>query len=338
MKIYPIKFEPILHNKIWGGQKLKSVLNKKTDLDRVGESWEISSVKESISIVNNGCYKGRTLIELIEEFKGSLVGVNVYEEFGNTFPLLIKFIDATENLSIQLHPNDEIAKRRHNSFGKTEMWYVVDAESHSELNIGFSKSITPDIYKQAILDKNILEYCNFESVNKGEVYFIKSGLVHAIGAGCLIAEIQQTSDVTYRIYDWDRVDDLGGERELHTDLALDALDYSKHKDVKSKFEKKINEPSEIATCDCFTTNYLHVNKTLKRDLFKIKSFVIYICVSGKGILSVNGVKQDVCVGDTILIPSKAKGVLLESEDMELLEVYIKNADVELKKNVNSNDA
>jgi len=323
MKLYPIKFKPILHDKIWGGQKLKKVLKKNTDLTRVGESWEISSVKNAVSVVENGCYKDKTIVELIEEFKGDIVGSNVYSQFGNTFPLLIKFIDAAENLSIQLHPNDEIAKRRHNSFGKTEMWYVVDAESNSKLNIGFSESITPEVYKQAILDKNILEYCNFEEIKKGDVYFIKSGLVHAIGEGCLIAEIQQTSDVTYRIYDWDRVDDFGNERELHTELALEALDYSKHTDVKSKFKKIVNDPSEIATCDCFTTNYLKVNGFLQRDLSSIDSFIVYVCVGGNGNIRVDENDENIQIGETVLIPSNVNVVAIESKEIELLEVYIK---------------
>ncbi|NJB83262.1 type I phosphomannose isomerase catalytic subunit [Wenyingzhuangia aestuarii] len=323
MKTYPIKFTPILQDKIWGGQKLKTVLNKQTDLNRVGESWEISSVKDAISVVANGMYKGKSLIELIAENKTSLLGEKVYQQFGNTFPLLIKFIDATENLSIQLHPNDELAQKRHNSFGKTEMWYVVDADKGAELNVGFSKEMTPEAYQQAVAEKKVLDVCNFEKVQAGDSYFIKAGLVHAIGAGCLIAEIQQTSDITYRIYDWDRVDDQGNERELHTDLAVEALDYSECTDVKCRFEKKKNQPSEIATCDYFTTNYLKVNDLFTRDLLQIASFVVYICVGGSGTIIVNGIKENIQSGETILIPANAEKVDIEAQEIELLEVYIK---------------
>lgn len=323
MESYPIKFKPILQDKIWGGQKLKTVLNKRTDLTRVGESWEISSVENAISVVDNGTEKGATLVELIKKYKADFVGEKVYQQFGIEFPLLIKFIDATENLSIQLHPDDFLAKKRHNSFGKTEMWYVVDADESSELNVGFSKKMTPTTYQESVANKSILDVCNFEKVQAGDSYFIKSGLVHAIGKGCLIAEIQQTSDITYRIYDWDRVDDEGNERELHTNLAIEALDYFKCRDVKCRFEKKNNEPSEIVSCDYFTTNFLKINRLFVRDLSYIPSFVIYVCVGGLGIVQANGKEETIQCGETLLIPANVDKVSIESENLELLEVYIK---------------
>lgn len=320
---YPIKFRPILKDKIWGGEKLKSVLNKESSLNNIGESWELSSVDGDISEVSNGKLEGSLLTDLIEKHKGNLVGNDVYQQFGNKFPLLFKFIDAKENLSIQLHPNDEIAKKLHNSFGKTEMWYVMDADEKSELNIGFSESMTPEKYKQSVEDKKILEKLNFERVTKGDSFFIKEGLVHAIGAGCLIAEIQQTSDITYRIYDWDRVDDEGNERELHTDLAVEALDYDAVGANKCKYTKSVNQPSNIASCEYFTTDYINTEGVFTRDLSKQLSFTVYICVGGKGTISIAGSSESIKRGETVLIPAQTKEVEIESVNMELLEVYIK---------------
>ena len=320
---YPIKFNPILKDKIWGGEKLKTVLNKETSLKNIGESWELSSVDGDISQVSNGVLKGQLLTQLIEEYKGDLVGEKVYEQFGNKFPLLFKFIDAKENLSIQLHPNDEIAKKLHNSFGKTEMWYVMDADESSELNIGFSEKMTPEKYKQAIENKNILEKLNFEKVSKGDSFFIKEGLVHAIGAGCLIAEIQQTSDITYRIYDWDRVDDQGNERELHTDLAIEALDYNAVGANKCEYKKEENTPSNVASCEYFTTNYIKIDDLFTRDLSSIESFTVYICVGGQGTIQIGDNTEKVKRGETVLIPANTKEIKIKASEVELLEVYIK---------------
>ena len=320
---YPIKFTPILKNKIWGGEKLKEILNKESSSNNIGESWELSSVEGDVSLVANGEYKGVSLTNLIETQKENLVGKKVYKEFGNKFPLLFKFIDAKENLSIQLHPNDKLAKERHNSFGKTEMWFVMDADENSELNVGFSEAMTPEKYKQAIVDKNILEKLNFEKVTKGDSFFIKEGLVHAIGAGCLIAEIQQTSDITYRIYDWDRVDDQGNERELHTDLAIEALDYKAIGANKCEYKKTENQSSNIASCEYFTTNYIKINDLFTRDLSRIESFVTYICVAGNGTIEIEGKKEGIKRGETLLIPAITSKIKIKSAEMELLEVYIK---------------
>ncbi|MGY5354893.1 type I phosphomannose isomerase catalytic subunit [Wenyingzhuangia sp. IMCC45467] len=320
---YPIKFTPILKEKIWGGEKLTTVLNKQSSLHNIGESWELSSVDGDISVVANGVLKGKLLTELLADYKEQLVGEKVYQEFGNKFPLLFKFIDAKENLSIQLHPNDEIAAKLHNSFGKTEMWFVMDADESSELNVGFSEKMSPEKYQQAIEEKKILEKLNFEKVKKGDSFFIKEGLVHAIGAGCLIAEIQQTSDITYRIYDWDRVDDQGNERELHTDLALQALDYNAVGGNKCVYEQGVNQPSNIASCEYFTTNYIKVNDLFTRDLTDISSFTVYICVGGSGTIQVGENKEEIKRGETVLIPANTSEISIKTSEIELLEVYIK---------------
>ena len=319
---YPIKFRPILQDKIWGGDKLKTIFNKSTSSNTVGESWEISGVKDFVSVVCNGAEEGKTLTEIIEKYKGDLVGEKIYQHFGKDFPLLIKFIDAKTDLSIQLHPNDELAKERHDSFGKTEMWYILQADDNARLNIGFKESISKETYLNHLENGKITEILHFEKVEKGDAVFINTGKVHAIGAGVLLAEIQQTSDITYRIYDWDRVDAEGNSRELHTELAMDAIDFEKKDDYQRSYDKVLNESSEIASCDYFTTNFLPVQGKLEKDYANIDSFVIYMCVEGNGIIHLNGHMETIARGQSILIPATAECVKIEAENIELLEVYI----------------
>ena len=207
-----LKFDPILKDKIWGGEKLMNLLHKESERNDIGESWELSDVEGDTSIVSNGLLKGKDLKQLIQEFKSDLVGEKVYHHFGNKFPLLIKFIDAKEALSIQLHPHDDLAMKRHNSFGKTEMWYVMQADEKANLIVGFQKDVTKEEYLHHLKNKTLTSILNIDEVQKGDVYFIPTGRVHAIGAGVLLAEIQQTSDITYRVYDWDRQDDQGNYR------------------------------------------------------------------------------------------------------------------------------
>ena len=321
----PIKFEPILKEKIWGGEKLIQQLHKKSDKKNIGESWEITSVDNDISVVATGKEKGKNLTELIKKYKGSLVGEKVYNAFGEAFPLLIKFIDAKEALSIQLHPNDALAKKRHNSFGKTEMWYVMQADEKANLIVGFKKKVNPETYKQHLENKSLLEILNSDIVAKGDVYFIPTGRVHAIGAGVLLAEIQQTSDITYRIYDWDRQDDAGNFRDLHTEEALDALDYNVLKNYKTTYKKTSNKAETIVSCPYFTTNILQVDGKVTINHTDKDSFVIYMCVSGNVVFEYNNTqKMSLTNGETILIPNSLKKVKITASDTaELLEVYIK---------------
>ena len=320
---YPIRFTPILQEKIWGGKKLGEILNKDTSKDEIGESWEISGVKGNISVVENGPEKGEKLTDLIAEHKGDLLGKKIYSRFGNDFPLLIKFIDARTDLSVQLHPNDELARTRHDSFGKTEMWYVMQADKGSKLNIGFKKDLDKKEYLEYLNNGKIVDLLNFEEVQKGDSVFINTGKVHAIGGGVLLAEIQQTSDITYRIYDWDRVDAQGNSRELHTDLALDAIDFEKKDDFKLDYKKEMNTSSEIASCEYFTTNYLPVSGNLEKDYSNLDSFVIYMCVDGKAEISIGDNSELIERGQSILIPASTDKVKIEAENAELLEVFIK---------------
>ncbi|MFD2541940.1 type I phosphomannose isomerase catalytic subunit [Lacinutrix gracilariae] len=321
MLTYPIKFDPILKEKIWGGQKLKSLLNKESDLTNIGESWEISDIDNGVSVVNNGALKGKTLKDLLNTYKAALIGDKNYKVFGNKFPLLIKFIDAEKDLSIQLHPNDALAAKRHNSFGKTEMWYVLQAEKEANLIVGFNQEMNSETYLKHLKAKTLPEILNFEPVKEGDCYFIEVGRVHAIGAGVMLAEIQQTSDITYRVYDWDRVDANGNERELHNDLAIDAIDFNLENDYKVNYSKSINKVNEMVDCPYFTTNYLEITNTIKKEN-KVDSFIIYMCVSGEVEIETANATERIIKGETVLIPAAIKTFQISSKNAKLLEVYV----------------
>lgn len=319
--LYPLKFTPILKDKIWGGQKLKTILNKESSLPNIGESWEISDVDGDTSIVCNGELKGQSLKELLNAYKSDLIGNKNYKVFQNKFPLLIKFIDAKEDLSIQLHPNDELAAKRHNSFGKTEMWYVFQADEDSNLIVGFNQDMTPEKYLEHLENKTLTKILNFDKVKTGDTYFIEVGRVHAIGAGVMVAEIQQTSDITYRVYDWDRVDDEGNERELHNDLAIDAIDFNMPDNFRVSYARTPNQSNQMVSCPYFTTSYLVVNTLLRKEN-NHDSFLIYMCVDGQATIIANGFKERVKKGETILIPASIKVYEINSDNATLLEVYV----------------
>lgn len=322
--LYPIKFKPILQQKIWGGDRLITEFKKKSNLSNIGESWELSAVDNFVSEVSNGELRGDSLTNLIKQFKEKLVGEKVYSVFGNNFPLLFKFIDANDDLSIQLHPNDELAKKRHNSFGKTEMWYVLNANNNSKLYAGFSKKINENIYIKKNSQDRILDLIHVDKVKKGDAFFIDVGTIHAIGKGVLIAEIQQTSNITYRVYDWNRLNSEGKERELHTSLALDALDFSKVGSCKLDYNKLPNTPNEIYSCKYFTTNKINVVNGINRDVKVIESFIVYMCVEGEGVLSIGERKEKIEKGETLLIPAIANFINISTiNGVELLEVYIR---------------
>ncbi len=320
---YPIRFEPILKERIWGGEKLTTVFNKGAKKSGIGESWELSDVDGDISTVTNGPLEGKTLKELIQTFKGKLVGERVFKTFGTNFPILIKYIDAKTPLSIQVHPSNELAKIRHNSFGKNEMWYIMEAEKDAELIVGFSKELTQESYKSKLDEGKILEVLNAETISKGDTFYIPTGRVHAIGAGVVLAEIQQTSDVTYRIYDYKRVDaKTGKERELHTELALDAIDYKLHDSYKTSYSLKENESSKLVHSPYFKTNIIHLNGGITKDYSSLDSFVIYMCVEGNAEIICDDVTYQLNLGQTILLPAVINKVELLGNDTKLLEVYL----------------
>ena len=317
--LYPLKFKPILKNRIWGGNKLASVLNKKTDSDCVGESWEISDVEDDTSIVING--KGATLKELQLQFGADIIGKKNHKIFQDKFPILIKFIDAKQDLSVQLHPNDELAAKRHNSFGKTEMWYVMQADDDSNLIVDFNQKMDKDTYLNHLNKKTLPKVLNYHKVKEGDVYIIEVGRVHSIGSGVMLAEIQQTSDITYRIYDWDRVDAEGNFRELHNDLALDAIDFNMPDNYRVKYSKKDNVSNKMVTCPYFTTSYLEVTKTIEKENTH-DSFMIYICVDGEAIIETESYSEKIKKGETILLPAAIKKYSINTNKAKLLEVYV----------------
>ena len=321
MELYPLKFTPILKDKIWGGSKLSTVLKKESNSQQLGESWEISDVEGDTSIISNGIYKGKSLKWLLEQSAYDVLGEKNTEVFGAKFPLLIKFIDAKEDLSIQLHPNDELASERHNSFGKTEMWYVMQADKDANLIVGFNRDMNAKTYLEHLENKTLPEILNFEPVKNGDTFFIEVGRVHAIGAGVLLAEIQQTSDITYRVYDWDRVDDQGQSRELHNDLAIDAIDFNMPDNFKVDYSKTKNQSNKMVSCPYFTTSFIDLQGDLNKEN-RNDSFVIYICVEGEANIIYKDVYYSLKAGETILLPASLKTYQLSAKQAKLLEVYV----------------
>lgn len=323
--MYILKFHEIYKRPIWGGKKIGTYKGKSLDYETVGESWEISAVEGDVSVVANGKDAGKSLSEILARDGARLVGQHVWDNFRTTFPLLIKFIDACDNLSIQVHPNDTLARQRHNTFGKTELWYIIDAEEGAGLYSGFSQTITPDEYVNRVANNTIMDVLQFHHARPGDVYFLPSGRIHAIGKGILLAEIQQTSNITYRIYDYNRIDKDGNPRELHTDLAQDAIDYNLYDNLKTIYEPCHNRPVQLAQCPYFTTNLLHIDSECKRMMTGLDSFIIYMCMRGSAtITACNNTCVELKQGETCLVPATISDVsLLPTPDCELLECYIK---------------
>ncbi len=324
LPLYPLKFKTIYKDKIWGGHKIETYLHKDFgSLPNCGETWEISGVKSDVSVVANGELEGESLAELLEKFQHQLVGQKVYDHFGNIFPLLVKFIDANDDLSIQVHPNDELAKKRHNSFGKTEMWYVIEADPGSTLITGFNQPVNEQIYLDRFNSGHLMDILNREQVNAGDVFFLPAGRVHTIGKGLLIAEIQQTSDITYRIYDFDRVDDKGNKRELHTEEALAAIDYKFYPEYKTKYQSEKNETVKLVKCPYFTTNLLDFTENTSKNYAGLDSFVIHVCIEGEYIIESDNKQYPVKMGECILLPKTIDSIELKTTTgFKILESYI----------------
>lgn len=322
--MYPLKFNPILKSLIWGGERIAPFKHIETDQKNIGESWEVSQVKGDVSVVANGELAGKTLSDIIHTYKADLLGSKVYEKFGEDFPLLIKFIDAKDNLSIQVHPDDELAKERHDSFGKTEMWYVMDATPDAKILCGFTEVITPEQYVQKVNDNTIMDVIKSHDGKAGQIFYLPAGRIHAIGAGSFVAEIQQTSNITYRIYDFDRRDAQGNPRELHTELAKDALDYTVLDNYLSDYTKKENEVNEVVTSPYFTTNVLNLTEPIHINNLTKDSFVIYICMGGSAtIIDKNGVETAIRQGETILVPAILSDVEIRPNgSCDLMETFI----------------
>ncbi len=316
-----IKFEPLLKQTLWGGSKIIPFKHLDAQLDIVGESWEISGVKDNETIVANGPFKGMSLNQLVREQKELLVGKENYQRFGDEFPLLIKFIDACQDLSIQVHPTDETAHRQGKSRGKTEMWYVLESTPGAQLYNGLKQQITPEQYKEMVENDTITDALARYEVSEGDVFFIPGGRIHSIGAGCFVAEIQQTSDVTYRIYDFKRKDKNGNYRELHTQLASESIDYTVQDNYRVDYECLKNEGVQVATCPYFTTAVYDLTESMILDYSDLDSFVILIGVKGAGRLICEGEEMLFQMGDTVLLPATTKEVKVEGE-VKFLETYV----------------
>ncbi len=323
--MYPLKFKPILKSTIWGGEKIIPFKHLDCQQAQVGESWELSDVPGDESVVANGADAGKNLTQLVDEYKAALVGENNYKRFNGKFPLLIKFIDAQQDLSIQVHPDDELAMKRHNSMGKTEMWYVIGNDGgKAHLRSGLSKQITPEEYAQMIADNTICDALADYAVQPGDVFFLPAGRIHSIGAGCFIAEIQQTSNITYRIYDFNRKDKNGNTRELHTELSKDAIDYTVSEDYRTHSTPKQNEPVELVSCPYFTTTVYDLTEPMEMDSSELDSFVIYICMEGACSIAVNeGNEVSLQAGESVLFPATTQGLSVKPEgQVKLLETYV----------------
>lgn len=320
--LYPLKFKPLLKERIWGGSRMRSVLGKRLPSGKkIGESWELSGVEGDLSVVANGYLAGNDIEELIEVYMGDLVGDTVYEKFGVEFPLLIKFIDAAEALSIQVHPDDALAAERHNAYGKTEMWYVIDSDADANLYLGFNHNVSREEYLDSVEAGTLSDMLTRVDVKPGDAYFIPAGTIHSIGGGVMVLEIQQTSDITYRVFDWNRTDKDGNSRELHTDLAVDAMDFHRRDDLDITVVPKPHEAVPMQSCDYFASSLLSVDGTMVRPYVELDSFVIYVCVDGSADMIWNGGREKIAKGETVLIPAEMDEITLEGK-ASIIEVYI----------------
>ena len=338
--MYPLKFEPFLRTMVWGGEKIARYKGIETDLDHIGESWELSGFGEHETTVANGALRGRTVTELVKEFKDTLVGKHVYERNGDEFPLLIKFIDARDDLSIQVHPDDAMALRCHGQRnGKTEMWYVVDAEPGACLYSGLSQELTPEEYARRVADGTIIDVLARHDVHPGDVFFLPAGRIHAICSGCFVAEIQQTSDLTYRIYDYGRLGLDGKPRQLHTELAKEAIDYKVYPDYRTAYTPVKDAETELVSCKYFTTSLYEMDRPVTKNLEDVDSFLVVMCLAGGGTLTdaepvydaegrrgpTKGHVIDLRQGETVLIPATSTGVTFKPAEggMKVITSYVK---------------
>lgn len=321
--LYPFKFVPIYKDKIWGGRKIKEVLHQDFGpLPNCGEAWLLSGLWSEQSVVANGGFAGDEINDLVETFMGDLVGESVFDKFGEQFPLLIKVIDANDWLSVQVHPDDELAAKREIGFGKTEMWYVMQADKDAELVAGFNKDLSREEYVKVLERGELQQVLNHENVYEGDVFFIPAGRIHALGPGMMVAEIQQTSDTTYRIYDWDRIDVTGMKRELHVAQSLDAIDFERPASYKTAVANKLNQTVPVVDCPYFVTDMLQLDGEMEKDYSNLDSFVILMCVKGNFSLSWKNGTECVREGECILVPNCIKQVTIRAEHYcKLLEVY-----------------
>ena len=328
LQIYPLKFDPILRPVLWGGTKIKHLKGIEINSDSIGESWELSAVPGSVSVISNGVYKGASIQELLEQFGEDVVGSKVFKEFGTTFPLLIKFIDAAKDLSIQVHPNDVIAQERHQCLGKTELWYILEAKEQSSLYSGFSQSVSKEEFLDKIRKNEVVDVLNKFYTKRGDIFYLPAGRVHSIGAGNFLVEIQQTSNITYRVYDYDRVDKNGKKRELHTDLAKDSIDYGMYDDYHSHLILDKQGEHIIKKCDIFTATLHRLFDEKTMQVSSKGCFTILICIDGNATLTDNvGNVETIRTCETVLLPYKMDYVKIKPDEkngVEFISVFVEN--------------
>lgn len=330
MQLYPLLFEPNLHTVVWGGSQLRPFKGLEPSDEPIGESWEISAVPTSTSIICNGELKGRDLITVINGNPDAILGKKVNEKYHGRLPLLVKFIDAKRDLSIQVHPNDEMAMREHGKMGKSEMWYVIKADEGAHLYAGFKHEITPDEYQKRIAEGTITNVLADHKVKAGDVFYLPAGRVHAICGGIMLAEVQQSSDVTYRIFDYNRPGMDGKPRELHTELAAKALDYHVEPNYRTEYIESSNKAVQIIDSPYFSVRVMEVSKPFHRDLKKYDSFIITMCIEGDCKIHVRSTGGEVLLkqGNSTLIPAAIADydVIPQQESSRILDAYIDNMD------------
>lgn len=320
--MYPLKFKPLLKSTIWGGNKIIAFKHLDIQQEKVGESWEVSGVPGNESVVSDGELAGKTLNEVVALMKEQLLGEDNYKRFGNEFPLLIKFIDANSDLSIQVHPNDEIAHKQGKERGKTEMWYALPCESDAKLYNGLKQQITPEQYKEMVANDTITDALAQYTVKEDDCFFIPAGRIHAIGTGCFVAEIQQTSDVTYRIYDFKRKDKDGNYRELHTKEAAECIDYTVLSNYRQEYVPAKNQGVSMVRCPFFNTAVYDLTEPMTLDYSELDSFVILIGLKGKATITDNEDNTTTLQeGESIVIPASTQ-ILKVDGTLKFLETYI----------------
>ena len=322
--LYPLRFKPLMKEVVWGGEQLarsgKRVPRGKNP-NMIGESWEISALEGEVSVVAEGELEGNSIVDLVEVYMGELVGDAVYERFGLEFPVLLKFIDTRDTLSVQVHPNDSFAEEMHGSRGKTEMWYIVDAEPDGVIYLDFTRTLSEEEYDAAVEAGTIDKYLRKRLVHKGEAFLVPAGTIHSIGGGVLLAEVQETSDITYRIYDWGRVDSLGHPRELHTALAAEVVNLTPHETLNITKPSVRNGAVELTSCDVFSVNLVEVDGAIELDYAPLDSFVAYMCVEGRVTIKAVGENCELERLQTLFVPAEATDLVIEGKG-KLLEVYI----------------
>ncbi|MCL2682551.1 MAG: class I mannose-6-phosphate isomerase [Bacteroidales bacterium] len=323
LQLYPLKFTPILKDKIWGGKKIAQLQISNDATEKTGEAWILSGVENDETLVVNGFLAENTINELIEIYMAELVGEKNFETFGYEFPLLYKVIDANDDLSVQVHPNDELALKRHDCNGKSEMWYIMDAEKDAEIILGFNQDMNQLKFLENLENKTILDILSRQKVRIGDAYYIPSGCIHALRKGVLLAEIQQTSDITYRVWDWERVDENGNSRELHVNEALEAINYNARNDGATRSQGIINGTSSLVKSPYFHTNEIALTQGIEKKYTDLDSFVTLFCVKGQGVVVANEISVEIKTGELVLIPATIDTVqIFPTNSMRILETYI----------------